>query len=561
MGPKAVARRTDWLGYGEGTPKDHCGVVGVAFEDEHYSNRLRRERSAESREYYMFPPENGHASYEIYRALLKLQHRGQDSAGIATFDSYGGHEINMELVKGLVSGFSEKEARSRGKGPLERLGGSMGIGHVRYCTSASAGMRDAQPIIFQIDGWQMAVAFNGTIVDADAHRSSLREDHKFHSRVDTEVLGAFIAAHLKRGKDLEYALAEVARQFEGGYSLVVLTSRGSGELAALRDPHGIRPLAVGLSTSNGGVMLASETVAFHSTEFEFFKMVAPGEMVMVDGTAPIKFTQKVLNAQKPAHCQFELIYFSLPPSLVDKPSTAPPAYGSEGFRSMYSVRFAAGQNMALRYGTPQMRDGQADWVVVPVPESARPAAEGIAAGLGIRTGGALTKNTFIHRTFTLPTPEERKRAVDMKFYVIPDAFQGKSVILVDDSIVRGTTINVPISLLRKAGVSRVEVWITEPPIIGYCPYGIDMRTSKELIATHMDTEQIRNVIGADRLCYQTMDGLHDALGLAGELCEGCLTGKYPTPGAQQTSDALARRSASAQISLRSKPNGRVMARL
>ncbi len=543
------------------TPKDHCGVVGVAFGDELYTNRMRRERSADQLEYYMFPPENGHASYEIYRALLRLQHRGQDSAGIATFDNNGGHEINVELVKGLVTKFSEMEERARKKGPLERLSGTMGIGHVRYTTSASPGVRDAQPMVFDINDWQMAIAFNGTIVDPEAHRGSLKEGHKFHSKVDTEILGAFIANHLKRGKDLEYALAEVTKQFEGGYALAVLTSRGQGELAVLRDPHGIRPLAMGLSTLTNGVMFASETVAFHSAGFEFSRMVSNGEMIFVDGASQARFTQKVLNAQKPAHCHFELIYFSLPSSLVDKPSAAPLSYGPEGHKSMYAIRFAAGQKMAVEYGSESMKKNQKEWIVVPVPESARSAADGIANELGIPVVAALTRNVFIHRTFTLPTQEERNRAVDLKFYEVPDAVMGRSVILVDDSIVRGTTINVPLNLLRKAGAARVEVWITEPPVIGYCPYGIDMRTRKELIATHMDNEQIRNLIGADRLCYQTVAGLHQAIGLGDEICTGCITGRYPTQGAQQAYNSSLRLSvASRGITLKHGVNGRVMAR-
>ena len=622
MEAKAVARRVAPT-VADDKPRDHCGVVGVAFNDTHYSHKLRKARSLEDPPYFLFPPENGYASHTIYNALVKLNHRGQNSAGIATYDNYAGRDIDIRLVKGLVTKFMEMEPSiphregylrttagtrigshfypegiyvsvssqpdgthflvgdegrmsgrvsaaeldslrqcnmvlGNGNGVLERLSGTMGIGHVRYSTSASANMRDAQPLVFPVDDWRMAIAFNGTIVDPESHRESLKEDHKFHSRVDTEVLGAFIAKHLRSGRDLEYALGEVSTQFEGGYALVVLTSRGEGELAALRDPHGIRPMALGLSTKHDGVMFASESIAFGPTGFEFSRMVRPGEMILIEGTSPLKLSQKMLNPQKPAHCHFELIYFSRPSSLADNPSTAPLTYGSAGYRSIYSIRFRAGEELVSEHATDSMRSNPEEWAVVAVPDSSRSAAEGVAKALGIPVVGVLEKNDFVHRSFILPTLEERKKAVELKYDTAQDALHGRKVILIDDSIIRGTTITDPIEKIRKAGASRVEVWISEPRVIGHCPFGIDVRTRKELIAAHKSDEEIKRDIGADSLGYQSIEGLRRAVGLDGETCEGCITGVYPTKGAQQVADEMvARANGDSTIKLRSERSGRV----
>ncbi len=541
-------------------PRDHCGVVGVAFEDELSATRTMRQRLREEGEYYLIPPENGHASYRIYSALLQLQHRGQDSAGIATFDKFAGPEIHVNVVRGLVTQFSEREERAKkGHGPLERLPGSMGIGHVRYCTSASPGLKDAQPIVFQVDNWRMAVAFNGTITNAGQLRESLRGDHKFHSSVDTEVLGALLAKHLRKGRGLEQALGEVAQQAEGGYAMVVLTSRGGGELAALRDPHGIRPLAMGQSDENA-VMFASETVALHATGFSYWRMIKPGEVNIVYGTEPINLLTKQLVTAAQSVCQFEHVYFSRPDSLVDGPSSMPAVNSMVVGRSIYKVRFKLGEELARSYATESMRSDPKNWAIVPVPDSSRTASEGIASAIGIPVVEALIKNRYIHRTFILPTPEERKRAVTAKFHAVPDSVTGKSVILVDDSIVRGTTISSPVRMLRQAGAERVEVWITEPPVVSYCPYGIDMANRDELIAAKENVETIRARIEADRLCYQTTEGLKRAIGLGDEICTGCLTGKYPTPIAQQISDSLiGQKVVGRLVELKQKPNGRVPA--
>ena len=469
------------------TPRDHCGIVGVSLE-------------------------TGAASYKIHDALFALQHRGQDSAGIATFstDNGGGGGMRSRVLKGLVEQFDRR------RGSLDELRGSMGIGHVRYCTAGSTGVADAQPVRVKAGDEEIALAFNGNVANVQQLRDMLRGERRFNGNGDGEVLAALLASHLRRGRDIEQAFGELAKQVDGAYSIVALTSRG--ELAAFRDPHGIRPFSIG--RKGGGVMFSSESVALDANGFERWRDMKPGEMALVSlqGSAQSAEFRQVATADA-AHCMFEFVYFSRPDSVM------------EG-RSVSAVRRRLGEELARTYASGARAD-----LIVPVPDTSRTAAEGISEVMGLPIREGLIKNRYIHRTFILPTQEERRNGVRLKLNADAEVVRGRDIILVDDSIVRGTTIKDIVQQLRRAGAGRIEVWITSPPLVSPCFYGIDISNHNELMASHRtSTEELAARIGADRLCYQTMEGLKRAIGLGDGICTGCLNGVYVTPAAQRLSD-------------------------
>lgn len=455
----------------------------------------------------------GEATENIWLGLLALQHRGQEACGIYTLDK-GRFHHRKQL--GLV-------------GPIEDFGGlkgGMGIGHVRYSTvgqPADAETLDdpqkiedfAQPYFSDRPKGGITLCHNGNVVNFPQLCRDLRSKGTFLSATcDAEVMLKILAGQLSDSGDIETAVRNCVDRFEGAYSVLALT--GNGELIAFRDPYGFRPLCFG--ENDGLMMFASESVALDINGIHSFTNVKPGELVVVREHEPPIRTQLVRQNHH-ARCMFEYVYFSRPDSTIDE-------------KDVYSVRIRLGRNLARTYKT------HAD-VIVPVPDTARPAAEGISRETGIPVLEGLIKNRYIGRTFIMPRQEGRNNAVRLKLNAVRTVVQGKSVLLVDDSIVRGTTMRKIVSLLKEAGASRVEVWVTCPPIKSPCFYGIDMPTHSELIASSKSVEEIRDTVGADALCYQTIEGLLDAIGFSDqETCLACLTGQYPTPLAQKIASEM-----------------------
>lgn len=463
--------------------KESCGIVGAIKAD-------------------------GDVRQNLWLGLLALQHRGQEACGIYTIDkSRFYHKKQLGLI-GAVEDF-------------EGLKGNLGIGHVRYSTVGQPAnfetladpqkMEDfAQPYFSDRPKGGIALCHNGNLVNFAQLCRDLRAQGTFLSTTcDAEVILKILADQLSGGSDLESAVRTCMNRFEGAYSTVALT--GNGELIAFRDPSGFRPLCIG--QNNELTMFASESVALDINGIHEFTTVRPGELVIIsENEQPIR--KQLVEQKHHARCMFEYVYFSRPDSTIDD-------------RDVYLVRIKLGKNLARTYKT------HAD-VIVPVPDTARPAAEGISRETGIPVLEGLIKNRYVGRTFIMPRQEGRNNAVRLKLNAVRAVVQGKNVLLVDDSIVRGTTMRKIVNLLKEAGASRVEVWVTCPPIKSPCFYGIDMSTHTELIASAKSVEEIRKVVGADELCYQTIDGLLDAIGFPREeTCLACLTGQYPTPLAQK----------------------------
>jgi amidophosphoribosyltransferase len=455
----------------------------------------------------------GEVTHNIWLGLLALQHRGQEACGIYTFEK---NRFYHRKQLGLVGNFEG----------FNGLRGSVGIGHVRYSTVGQPAneetLRDsqkleefAQPHFSDRPKGGLALCHNGNLVNFPQLCHELRSDGTFLSATcDAEVMLKILANELSDGGDVERAVRNCVAKFEGAYSAVVLT--GDGELIAFRDPQGFRPLCFG--ESNGLFMLASETVALDINGIHNHSNVNPGELIVAREDEPL--IRRQLKAQNNhARCMFEYVYFSRPDSTIDG-------------KDVYQARVKLGKNLARTHKT------HAD-VIVPVPDTARPAAEGISRETGIPVFEGLIKNRYVGRTFIMPYQEGRDNAVRLKLNAVRTVVEGKNVLLVDDSIVRGTTMKKIVNLLKEAGASRVEVWVTCPPIRSPCFYGIDMPTHSELIASTKSVEEIRRTVGADELCYQTIDGLVDAIGFPKrETCLACLTGVYPTSLAQSIADEM-----------------------
>ncbi len=436
----------------------------------------------------------------LFYGLTALQHRGQESAGIAIVE---GGELKVRKAMGLVGdNFSLQDS--------QKFRSKYGIGHVRYSTVGASSILDAQP--FQLGG--VALCHNGNLVNyMELRRMLLASGAKLYSTCDAEILVHLLAGKSDDASSIVEALTSNVNLIEGSYSAVCLTKRG--EIIAFRDPNGFRPLCYG--SAGETVICASESVAIDVCGGNLISSVEPGESIVISDGKIEKF--RFAPCKRRAHCMFEYVYFSRPDSMI------------EG-RSVYEVRLKLGENLGKTYGC------KAD-IIVPVPDTARPAAEGISRVTGVPVVEGLIKNRYIHRTFIMPKQRMRENAVKMKLNPLKAVLKGKSVCLVDDSIVRGTTIRKIVNIIREAGAREVHVNITCPPIISPCFYGIDIATHQELIASEHSVEEIRRIIGADSLNYQTMDGLVDAIGLGKDkLCLACLTGEYPTPKAQMLADKM-----------------------
>jgi amidophosphoribosyltransferase len=425
-----------------------------------------------------------------YLGLYQLQHRGQESCGIVASDGL----LRSERAMGLVSEVFDEER-------LNRLPGTAAIGHTRYSTAGEVSVREAQPFLIACKHGQVAVCHNGNLPFATEERRLLERDGAiFSSTSDTEVVLHRIAR--SRAESVEEAVPEVLCETEGAFSMLFLTPDA---LIAVRDPRGFRPLALG--RLEGAWVVASETCAFDLIGAEYVRDVQPGEMVVIDRDG-LRSTFP-LPERRHSFCVFEHVYFSRPDSII---------YG----RSVNESRHKMGKRLAIEQ--PAAAD-----LVVPVPDSGVAAAIGYAAESGINFRFGLVRNHYVGRTFIEPKQSIRSFGVRLKLNPVRDLITGRSVVLIDDSIVRGTTSKKIVRLVREAGARAVHVRISCPPTVSPCYYGVDTPDKQELIAARMSVEEVRDFIEADSLGYLSMEGMLEACGLPQETsCVACWTGRYPT---------------------------------
>jgi amidophosphoribosyltransferase len=436
------------------------------------------------------------ASALCYQGLFAQQHRGQESAGIAVIDDTG--QINGHTGMGLVSQiFNPRMLR-------EELAGRAGIGHVRYSTTGSSKLCNAQPLLRQYSMGPVAVAHNGNLINAQLLRQEYeRHGHIFQSTTDTEIIVHLLAkpTHVEKHDPLPHVL----KHLQGAFSLLFLFP---DRMEACRDPWGVRPLAIG-KTAEGQWCFASETCAFDALGATYVRDVEPGEIVRVDDTG---LTSRRFDREPPekAHCVFEHVYFANPASKI---------FG----QTVHTVREQMGRQLA--------REAPADAdYVMPMPDSGRSAALGFAKESGIPFEEGIVPNRFVGRTFILPNQLQRDRAVAMKLNIIPDVVAGKRIILVEDSVVRGTTTRSKMRALRHAGAKEIHLRVSCPPIRHPCFYGIDFPTSEELIAHNRTVEQVREFLEVDSLAYLSLDGmLACERGDRNDYCTACWSGRYKIP--------------------------------
>ncbi len=468
----------------------------------------------------------------IYNGIFSLQHRGQDGAGIATIlrneNLDGDAKINIKKGADFVSRVFENF-------DFSLLRGNLGVGSVRYPTVGQSRDEDAQPFYVENIREGLAIAHNGNLVNYKQLREELvKEGFNFISDGDAEIILHAVSRELKKNDNIFEAIKQTMRKIEGAYSDVIATGRG--ELIAFRDPHAIRPLVWAIErnpiTNNEitSIIVASESVAFDinnkSNSIEFMGELMPGELLLVKNeNNKININKKVIlnpaDTQK-KHCMFEYVYFSRPDSKVDKN------------KYVYDIRVKLGEELA------KIMPIDAD-IIIPVPDTARPAADGYSKISNIPVKEGLIKNRYIPRTFIMPSQDKREDGVRLKFNTINSVIKNKKIILIDDSIVRGTTLKKIINLLKQNGAKEVHVRITAPQIIAPCFYGIDMANHKQLIAYkyNQDIEKIRKEIGADSLAYQTIDQLIKSINLPkSDLCLACLNNEYPTKEAQRIANEM-----------------------
>ena len=439
------------------------------------------------------------ASKLAYLSLYALQHRGQESAGIVASD---GEQLRLQKEMGLVSDIFTAEV-------LARLPGSLAIGHTRYSTAGDSALLNAQPIMVDCNKGKIALAHNGNITNAVEVKAQLDQQGSiFQTNSDTEVIVHLIAR--SREETLADAMADSLRRLEGAFSLVMLTP---DRVFAARDPRGFRPLVMGRIPGQAShradtIVFASETCAFDLIGANYEREVKPGELVIV---GPEGVHSRFYSAQQPqSSCIFEHVYFSRPDSMV---------FG----RAVQETRDAMGCQLALE--SPVDAD-----IVVPVPDSGVTAAMGFAHQSGIPLQFGLIRNHYVGRTFIEPEQRVRDFGVKLKLNPVRHVLAGKRVVLIDDSIVRGTTSKKIVRMVRDAGAKEVHMRISCPPTISPCYYGVDTPSKNQLIAANKSVEQIREYIGADSLAYLSLEGLRRAAGEADEriYCTACYTGKYPT---------------------------------
>lgn len=450
--------------------KEECGVFGI------------------------FNPDGTEAASTISYGLASLQHRGQESCGIAVCDTEG-PKGNMNVHKGM--GLVHEVLKEKN---LAKLKGNLGVGHVRYSTTGAAVLHNAQPLVLNYIKGTLALAHNGNLVNTEELREELaRTGAIFQTTTDSEVIAYEIARARVHTKTVEEAIRQTASRIKGAYGIVIASPR---KLIGVRDPLGLKPLCLG--KKGDSCILASESCALSAVGAQFVRDVLPGEIVTISRKGI--FSDLHLQQEQHAHCIFEYIYFARLDSTLDK-------------IPVYTSRKKAGAALAKAW------PAEAD-LVTGVPDSGITAAQGYAEESGIPFGPAFYKNSYVGRTFIKPAQKEREAGVRLKLSVLKQAVHGKDIILVDDSIVRGTTISNLIRLLKQAGAGKVHVRISSPPFLYPCYFGTDIPSNRQLLAASHSTEEIRQLIGADSLGYMRVEDLPSTVdGLP--LCTACFDGHYP----------------------------------
>jgi amidophosphoribosyltransferase len=458
-------------------PREACGIFGVHGHTE--------------------------AAKLCYFGLYALQHRGQESAGISAVEE---GVLNEHRDMGLVSDVFTMEQ-------LEQLKGSSAIGHVRYSTTGSSVLANAQPFVVRHRHKAYAVGHNGNIVNAQQLKAELEENGSiFQSTMDSEVFLHLFVRHLHLG--LDKALMEAAARLQGAFSMVVLTSQG--EVIGIRDPHGFRPLCLG--KLNGHWVLASESCALDLVQAEFVRELDPGEIVIIDANGPRSL--HLPESGRRAFCIFEFIYFARPDSTFMG-------------RNVYQMRKAHGRRLAMEAPVP------AD-LVMPFPDSGTYAALGYSEASGIPFELGMIRNHYVGRTFIQPTQSMRDFGVRIKLNPVKELLKGKDIIIIEDSIIRGTTAKTRVRALRELGVKRIHLRVAGPPHRHPCHYGIDFSTKGELIAARMSVKELESYLELDSLHYLSLPGLLDATGVpdpGAHFCKACFDGCYPVDFDQNLSKA------------------------
>jgi amidophosphoribosyltransferase len=450
-------------------PREECGIFGI------------------------YAPREDVARITFF-GLFALQHRGQESAGIAVSD---GRRLRIHKNMGLVTQVFDEET-------IQSLDGISAIGHVRYSTTGSSILCNAQPLFSESRACQIAVAHNGNLINTATLRAELEsEGCRFETSNDSEVI-AQLLAHLHTDC-IEEAVRQAMTRLQGAYSLVVLTP---DKLIGVRDPYGIRPLCLG-RINGSKYVLSSESCAFVPVGAEYLREVEPGEIIIIDRDGQREF--QAIPTARHATCLLEFIYFSRPDSMLYN-------------RSMHMARRRMGQELAREHPVPNAH------VVIPIPDTGIPAALGYAEASRTPYGEGVIKNRYIQRTFIQPSQRMRDLGARMKYTPLKDTLAGKRIVMVDDSIVRGTTTGKLVRMMFDAGAAEVHVRITAPPVRNPCYYGIDMANQEELVAARLSIPEICKLIGATSLGYLSLDGAVRAIGMhKDKFCRACFDGKYPIP--------------------------------
>ena len=446
----------------------------------------------------MYDTDGGDVASSIYYGLFALQHRGQESSGIAVTDTQGPKgRVDSYKGMGLVNEVFTQDV-------LGGLHGNLGVGHVRYSTAGESMLANAQPLVLNYAKGTLALAHNGNLINANELREELSQTGAiFQTTIDTETIAYVIARERLRTNSVEEAVSRTVHRLKGAYSLVIMSPR---KLIAVRDPFGFKPLCLGKRDHT--YIFASESSALETIGAQFVRDVLPGEIVTVDANGQVvsDTSHCLKDPAQQARCIFEYIYFARLDSVIDDVS-------------VYDSRIRAGRYLAM--DSPVDAD-----LVVDVPESGRAAALGYSLESGIPYGIAFVKNAYVGRSFISPKQKNRESAVQVKLNVLREAVNGKRIIMIDDSIVRGTTSDRIVTMLREAGAKEVHMRVAAPPFLWPCYFGIDIPVRTQLIAYNRTIEQIRQVIGADSLGYLRVERLHEMVGGKG-ICMGCFTGEYP----------------------------------
>ena len=473
MDNNGFVKDTPWQTNGDSGLHEECGVFG------------------------MYDFDGGDVASTIYYGLFALQHRGQESCGIAVSETNGPKgKVTSYKGMGLVNEVFTQDN-------LEPMHGDIGVGHVRYSTAGASTRENAQPLVLNYVKGTLALAHNGNLINAMELRKDLEYTGAiFQTTIDSEVIAYHIARERLNSNSVEEAVGRACQKIKGAFALVVMSPR---KLVGARDPYGFKPLCIG--KRDNAYILASETCALDTISAEYVRDVLPGEIVTITPEGGIQSDLSLaLPKEKEARCIFEYIYFARPDSHIDGVS-------------VYASRIKAGRFLAM--DSPVDAD-----LVVGVPESGNAAALGYSLQSGIPYGTAFVKNGYVGRTFIKPKQSSRESSVRVKLNVLKEAVDGKRIIMIDDSIVRGTTSDRIVKMLRDAGATEVHVRISSPPFLWPCYFGTDIPEREQLIAYNRSIEDIRKIIGADSLGYLGVERLEEMVGGL-SICKGCFTGTYP----------------------------------